>query len=240
MTGVLVVFAKEPRAGHVKTRMTPPLAPEEAASLYGCLLDDVLETMAHAAPAAGLEPVLALHPAESVTSFARRVPKAFRVIAQRGRDLAERMAWAVAEVGASGATPILLRGSDSPTLDGDTLGAALEALREADLVVAPDLDGGYSLVGLRTPASGVFAHAMSTPSVLDDTLARATELGLSARRLAPLFDLDTVQDLAALRAARRDRAALPCPRTLAFLDEHDLWRHLDSPTRARTDTLPRS
>jgi len=238
--GVLVVFAKEPRAGHVKTRMTPPLAPGEAAALYACLLDDTLETMALAAPAVQLEPVLALHPAESVTSFARRVPREFRVIAQRGRDLPERMAWAVAEAGAAGALPILLRGSDSPTLGGDTLAAAIEGLEQADLVVSPDLDGGYSLIGLRVPASAVFAHAMSTPSVLDDTLARATQLGLSTRRLPPLFDLDTVQDLAALRAARRTCTALPCPRTLAFLDERDLWRHLDAPARARTDTLPRS
>jgi len=231
VTGVLVVFGKEPRAGFVKTRMTPPLSPEEAAGLYSCLLDDVLETMARVAPALDLEPVLAFHPAEHVTVFARRVPKPFRVVAQRGRDLSERMAWAVAEAGAAGAGPIVLRGSDSPTLDGDTLADALEALRDSDLVVTPDLDGGYSLVGLRAPARGVFAHAMSTPSVLEDTLARAAELGLCARRLAPRFDLDTVHDLAALRAARRERVALPCPRTLDFLDAHELWRHLDGPAR---------
>jgi rSAM/selenodomain-associated transferase 1 len=231
VTGVLIVFAKEPRAGFVKTRMTPPLLPDEAAGLYACLLDDALETMAHAAPALGLEPVLALHPADHVQTFARRVQKAVRVIAQRGRDLAERMAWAVAEAGAAGTLPILLRGSDSPTLDGDTLTAAIDALRDADLVVTPDLDGGYSLIGLRAPARGVFAHTMSTPSVLEDTLARAADLGLRARRLAPQFDLDTVQDLAVLRAVRRERVMLPCPRTLDFLDAHDLWRHLEPPPR---------
>jgi rSAM/selenodomain-associated transferase 1 len=239
VSGVLVVFAKEPRPGHVKTRMIPPLAPDEASGLYACLLDDVLDTMARVAPPLGLEPVLALHPPECVPGFARRVPPAFRVVAQRGRDLSERMAWAVAEAGAAGVTPIVLRGSDSPTLDGDTLAEALEALREVDLVVTPDLDGGYSLVGLRGPASGVFAHPMSTPSVLDDTLAHAARLGLRTRRLAARFDLDTVLDLASLRDARRTRVELPCPRTLHFLDQHDLWRHLDAPERESRDTLPR-
>lgn len=239
MSGVLVVFGKEPRPGFVKTRMTPPLTPAEAAGLYACLLDDVLEAMARAAPALGLEPLLALHPAQSITSFVRRVPPPFRVVAQRGKDLAERMAWAVAEAGAAGACPILLRGSDSPTLNDDALAEAIAGLRQADLVVTPDLDGGYSLVGLRAPAHGVFAHTMSTSFALDELLARAAELGLRAQRLTPRFDLDTVADLAALRAARRESRALPCPRTLDFLDAHDAWRYLEAPPRDTIDTASR-
>jgi glycosyltransferase A (GT-A) superfamily protein (DUF2064 family) len=119
--------------------------------------------------------------------------------------------------------PVLLRGSDSPTLDAAALAAALGALAVSDLVLCPDRDGGYNLVGLRKPAPGLFDHPMSTASVLDDTLARARRLGLSHTLLPAGFDLDTAADLALLAEARRAGAGSLCPRTLAFLDEAGLW-----------------
>lgn len=225
MRGLLVVFAKAPRVGEVKTRMTPPLAPAEAAALYACMLDDVLEASAALAGECGLEPVLAVHPAEACAELARRAPRAFRVVAQHGRDLGARMEWAVAEAAAGGIWPVVLRGSDSPTLAAPALRAALAALAEADLALAPDRDGGYQLVALRRPVRGLFEHPMSTPSVLEDTRARAEALGLRVRLLAPGFDLDTVEDLRWLAEARRGGLALGCPRTLAMLDDADLWRH---------------
>jgi hypothetical protein len=91
------------------------------------------------------------------------------------------------------------------------------------VVLSPDRDGGYNLVGLARPAPGLFAHAMSTASVLDDTLGRARALGLRAELLAPGFDIDTAEDLALLAEARRRDPALPCPRALAYLDAHGLW-----------------
>lgn len=228
MRGVIVVFAKAPRPGLVKTRMSPPLSPEEAAVLYEHLLDDALETTAQATQALGLDAVIALHPSDAASEIARRAPRAFRVVAQRGADLAERMTWAVAEAAATGASPILLRGSDSPALGVDTIARALEGLEGADLVVCPDCDGGYNLIGLRGPAAGLFDHAMSTGTVLADTLARAGSLRLRCSVLETGFDLDTVEDLRWLRRARRSGAALPCPRTLEYLDAEDLWRHLDA------------
>ncbi len=90
--GVLLVFAKEPRPGFVKTRMSPPLGAEVAAELYAHLLQDVLEAMASAAPTLGLEPVLVVHPPEAAAALAQRAPAPFRVIAQRGADLGSRMA----------------------------------------------------------------------------------------------------------------------------------------------------
>lgn len=228
MRGVLVVFARAPRVGEVKTRMTPPLAPAEAAALYACMLDDVLEASAALAGEHGLEPVLAAHPAEACAELARRTPRSFRVVAQRGRDLGERMAWAVAEAAAGGATPVVLRGSDSPALAAPVLRAALEALREADLALSPDRDGGYQLVALRRPAPGLFAHPMGTPAVLEDTLSRARGLGLRVRLVPPGFDLDTVEDLRWLAEARRGGLAVGCRRTLALLDDANLWRHCSS------------
>jgi rSAM/selenodomain-associated transferase 1 len=220
------VFAKEPRPGFVKTRMTPPLSPDLAAALYAALLDDVLEATAEAAPALGLEPVLAVHPPAAVAALAGRAPAAFRVIAQRGSDLGARMSHAVAEAAAGAFDPILIRGSDSPALTAATLREAVDRLARADLVVCPDADGGYNLVGLHHPVSGLFSHMMSVSSALDEMLQRATDRGLRVDRLEPGFDLDTAQDLAWLATARLRGDSLPCPRTLAFLDENALWRHV--------------
>jgi rSAM/selenodomain-associated transferase 1 len=238
-SGTLVVFAKAPEAGRVKTRLVPPLSVEEARDLYGCLLADALETSARAAAQLGLEPVLAVDPPLALASLALTAPPTFRLVVQRGGDLGRRMQWAVEEAAAGGSTPVLLRGSDSPTLDTARIAQAVSALGHADLVICPDRDGGYNLVGLRGPAPGLFAHPMSTSSVLRDTLARAESLGLRAHLLDAGFDLDRIEDLRWLAEARAREPVLPCPRTLAYLDERDLWRRRRSrearPQRADTE-----
>lgn len=228
----LVVFAKQPVPGRVKTRMSPPLSDAEAAELYERLLDDVLAVSAVAVERFDLEGVLAVDPPGSVGEMARWAPPGFRCVAQRGAGLAARMTWALAEAGAADAWPTLLRGSDSPVLSPEAIGSALDALHEVDVVVIPDLDGGYSLVGTRRPAPGLFAHPMSTGRVAEDTLAAAARLGLSARSLPASFDLDTVADLRWLAEARRRGAGHLCRKTLAYLDERDLWRHLRRPAQA--------
>jgi glycosyltransferase A (GT-A) superfamily protein (DUF2064 family) len=130
---------------------------------------------------------------------------------------------AVAEAGAAGATPILLRGSDNPALAPDAIHAALDALAEHDVVLCPDRDGGYGLVALRRPAPGLFSHPMSTRSVLADTRARADDLGLRSTLGSPGFDIDRVGDLALLAALRDQPAAAHCARTFAYLDTNRLW-----------------
>ena len=220
MSGVLVVFAKEPVPGRVKTRLCPPFTPEQAARFYAALLEDVLDTSLAACQTLKLAAVLALDPPEAT---ARVAAAGYRREPQQGADLGARMEHAAAREWARGPGPVLLRGSDSPTLGRATLEAALEALASSDLVVCPDRDGGYNLVGLARPAPGLFSHPMSTASVLDDTLARARELGLGASFLPAGFDLDTAEDLALLAEARGRGAASACPRTLAFLDRHGLW-----------------
>ncbi len=233
-SGWLVVLAKAPRAGQVKTRMVPPLTPAQAAEFYASLLEDVLRATARFACDLGLLPVVSVNPPDACAEIARMAPASFRVVAQRGGSLSERMTWAVREAAASGATRILLRGSDSPALGGQTVAHALRDLETSDLVVCPDLDGGYSLIGLRRPASGLFDHPMSTRTALDDTLARAAELGLRTRIQAPSFDLDTIEDLRPLADLRSHPDTLDlCKHTLAYIDRHDLWRHLARPIPSR-------
>jgi rSAM/selenodomain-associated transferase 1 len=223
MSGAIVVFAKQPLAGRVKTRLTPPLSAQQAAELYGEMLADVLEATAGFAEELGLAPVLAVSPPEACAQMARSAPRTYAVVAQRGADLAARMAWAVAEQAAAGCDRILLRGSDSPALEGEGVEQALLALDDHDLVLCPDRDGGYNLVGLRRPAPGLFEHPMSTDRVLDDTLAAARRLGLRAHVQAPHFDIDRIEDLRLLAAVRVSGRAIPCPRTLAYLDARALW-----------------
>lgn len=222
MNGAILVFAKSPEPGRVKTRMTPPLSASDAAELYARMLDDILEHTARLAAELGLQPILMVHPASACAAMAARAPEGFRVMPQEGPDLATRMERAIRHVAEAGHAPILVRSSDSPALGAPHVEAALHALERCDLVLCPDRSGGYVLVGVRRPTAGLFEHPMSTASVLADTLANARALGLSAQTLSPCFDLNRVADLRWLREVRERGEPLACPRTLAFLAERRL------------------
>ena len=231
MRDALIVFARRPEAGRVKTRLSPPLSPEQAAGLYAAMLDDVLEVSAEAARIHDLEMWLAVTPAGAVAEMSRRCPAGFQVFPQQGRDLSERMSRALEAAVARGAPRILLRGSDSPSLEATRIGEALRGLVDHDVVASPDRDGGYALIGLRGAAPGIFDHPMGTERVLRDTLDAARRLGLSSDLLAGGFDIDRIEDLRWLAAARSAGRATGCPRTLDFLDANALWElaGLDSP-----------
>jgi rSAM/selenodomain-associated transferase 1 len=227
LRGVLLVFAKAPEPGRVKTRMVPPLSPQQASDLYGEMLHDVLIASGRIAVEIGLAPVLVVHPPEAAPALARLAPTEFRIVSQRGDDLGHRMEWAIREAAAGGANRILLRSSDSPILDLEQIEAALASLDDYDLVISPDLGSGYNLIGVRKPTPGLFDHPMSTRTVLEDTLANANALGLRAAVQRASFDMDTASDLSRLAVARAGPAAVSvanmCPRTLSFLDSEGLW-----------------
>ncbi len=229
--GSVVVFAKVPEAGRVKTRFCPPFEFAQAADLYAAMLADILEATGDFARALALEPVLALDPGSACPEWAERVPDGYRVVPQRGASLSERMETAVQAEAARGLGAVLLRGSDSPALPQARLAEALAALETHDIAIAPDRDGGYSLIGMRRPWPGLFAHPMSTEHVLADTLAQAGRLGARAAELEPSFDLDQFTDLAALGALRGRSEAALCPRTFAYLDGEGLWPNAGEPKR---------
>lgn len=213
--GWLIVFAKAPRPGLVKTRMAPPLDLDQAAALYEAMLDDVLAASERFAEALDLEPVLAFHPADAEVELRARAPASYRMLLQRGAGLGERMANAFAEARAAGAPFALLRGSDSPALDLTQIEAASLHLRgEKDVVFTPDGGGGYAMIGLRGVAPRLFEVEMSTPDMLDETLALARSLGLGVARTPPSFDLDRAEDLASLSQLPAQRASDLCPLTV--------------------------
>ena len=185
----LIVIAKAPVAGRVKTRLCPPCTPAEAAALAEAALRDTLAAMA-ATPAR--RRVVALDgPAGDW------LPDGFEVVEQRGNGLAERLAGAFADVGGPG----LLVGMDTPQVTSGLLAAGLRRLDEVDAVLGRSADGGYWAIGLRASDAPVFAGvAMSTPRTGAAQLARLRALGLQVAELPTLIDVDTIADARAVAA----------------------------------------
>lgn len=202
------VFAKAPEPGRVKTRLCPPLSPQQAAELAAAMLADVLER--HAARSEYVTE-LVLWPPEAVPGFRARHPELARVVPQRGQGLGERLANWFAER-CDGAATALVVGSDCPLLGPATVTRAHELLEgldapAADVVFAPDGGGGYGLVGLRRAEPALFLDVpMSTPDMFARTLALARRRGLAVALLPPCEDVDAPTDLARL-AARLASAA---------------------------------
>jgi rSAM/selenodomain-associated transferase 1 len=208
---VLALFAKAPVPSQAKTRLCPPLTPERAADLYRAMLLDVLDQ--HAGEE-GIERVVWYTPPASFDWFRTEVPAVYRLLPQCGADLGARMARAFQVHCWEGYERIVLRGTDSPTLPEEAIERAFAALERVDLVLCPDLDGGYNLVGLREPCAPLFQIEMSRSSVLAQTLNRAHSAGLSVELLPAHHDVDTVADLERL-APELDEARTP--RTLRWL-----------------------
>ena len=216
------LFAKPAEPGRVKTRLCPPLTPGQAAELYAAFLEDLSEVL-------DSDPgwdwtVFSTDPEaqERAWPTGGPAPRLFR--AQRGEDLGARMHAAFAELLGDGYTSAVLIGSDHPTLTAGMLDDAFSRLERAEVVFGPSLDGGYYLVGMNTPRSGLFrGMTWSHPAVLSDTLERVRELGIRPSFLPPWYDVDTREDLAFLRL-HIDALLLenpdhdPCPSTRAVLD----------------------
>ncbi len=218
--GWFIVFAKAPRPGLVKTRLCPPLSPDQAATFYRAMLGDVLVSSLRFANALDLEPVLAFHPPGGEADLLAETPADYRLHVQRGLDLSDRMANAFAEAGAAGAPLALLRGSDSPVLSFSQVNAALVQLEAGDdLVLTPDLGGGYAMIGMARAAPEVFNVPMSTQDVLSETIAIADSLGLRHSTTNETLDVDRVEDFHALERVPAKKLLDSCPRTVDAIAE---------------------
>lgn len=188
--GILVI-AKAPEPGRVKTRLCPPCTPEEAAALAEASLVDTLAAVA-ACSAEWRVVVLDGRPGAWL-------PKGFDVIAQRGDGLAERLAAAFEDVGSAG----MVIAGDTPQVTHDLLSASLEALMEDDVdaVFGPADDGGYWALGLREPDPKVFVGVpMSVPSTGTQQRRRLRSLGLRTVDLPSLRDVDDFNDACSIAA----------------------------------------
>ncbi len=189
MTSVTVaVIAKRPLPGRVKTRLTPPLSPEQAASLAAAALSD---TLAAVAAVRGVRRVLLLD------RPGLDPPEGFELKPQRGAGLDERLANAFTEIG----EPALIVGMDTPQVSPRMLDDAVRELRRHDAVLGPALDGGYWAIGLRHPdPAALLGVPMSTAWTAAAQLVRLRALGLMPKMLPPLRDVDTWDDAVAVAA----------------------------------------
>jgi uncharacterized protein len=215
---VLVIMAKAPRSGAVKTRLAPSLSPEAVTSFYCCLLDD---TLALARSLSDVE-VAIMCPESDVNELAHLAGNEATVIAQKGEGLAAGLTSVFAHFTESQRRTIAFN-SDSPHLPHSVLEDAFETLAAHDVVVGPTHDGGYYLVGAKASHPTLFAHDdMGTSSALERLLSRTRDLELSVGFAAPFYDIDVADDLTRLAEELR-LAPTRAPRTARWLDE---WKRL--------------
>ena len=229
----LILMSRAPLAGATKTRLSPPLAPEQAREFHTACLMDLIDEAARwrAALAAGgreLQCHLFITPESSEGQFRGAGvtwPPQFRIRSQVGRSLGERMAHAICEARGQGRTVqreaprVILIGSDLPLLGRVQWEAALAALDKAQVVFGPTPDGGYYLIALRTESDGLFdLDGWGGPSVLADSLRAAESRGRRTACIETLPDADTFQDLRVI-------AAHPLAATLAHRRSVQLIRH---------------
>jgi hypothetical protein len=194
----IVIFAKAPLPGKVKTRLIPALGEEGAARLALQMLGD---TVREAAKVNVAEVELCADPQPSHPDWQDLLPSV-RLTAQGSGDLGERLARAAERVLAEGQR-VMLVGTDCPSLDEHRLRQACGELESHDAVIHPTLDGGYALLGLARFDPSLFSGIeWSTPSVARTTMARIAALGWSLHIAETLQDIDEPEDLDSLRHSR--------------------------------------
>jgi rSAM/selenodomain-associated transferase 1 len=194
----LAVMTKAPRAGQVKTRLVPPLTPEEAAQLNVCFLRDTAAAIAKACGTTA-RGVGVYTPVGAEGAYIDILPSDFELLPQRGNGFGERLAFATADLFQCGFGSVCLIDSDSPTVSADVYADAVEILSKAGdrVVLGPSDDGGYYLIGLKQTRRELFERIdWSTERVLDQTKTRARELNLDVSVLRTGYDVD---DAATLR-----------------------------------------
>ncbi len=198
---VVIVFAKAPLPGRVKTRLAPLLGPQGAARLQARLIRRALAT-ARAADCGDVQLCCAPHRRFAFFERCGRLPRV-SLTAQGGGDLGARMHRAL-QRGLRTHRAALLIGSDCPALRPGDLRAAARALRDgADAVFAPTEDGGYALVGASRVSKRMFARVdWGTASVMRQTRQRLRALGWRWRELRRVWDVDRPEDHARLVRSR--------------------------------------
>ncbi|MGB7631728.1 MAG: TIGR04282 family arsenosugar biosynthesis glycosyltransferase [Candidatus Deferrimicrobium sp.] len=216
MEEAVVLMAKAPVPGRVKTRLCPPLAPAEAARLYACMLGDAAEEISSVGRIARY---LFLDRPVAANAMRGAPFSSFERFPQRGKDLGEKMWDAAATAFRLGSIRVVIVGGDCPAYAAERLRSAFRELREgAEAVFGPSADGGYYLVGLACPDERLFRKfTWSTPTVLLDTVARCRALSIPFSFLSPERDVDTGKDLHALGEWARTHARPACPRTRGWI-----------------------
>lgn len=198
-TVAVAIICKTPAVGKSKTRLSPPLRPEECAAISACFIQDLASTIGslNAATASGHA---VYTPEGSEAELRRLLPAGFGLTLQGEGDLGDRLHKGIADLLAKGHAGAILVNADSPTLPTALLQAAVEATAAGDRVVlCPAIDGGYTLIGLAVAHRRLFEDIpWSTGIVFRLTLERAREIGLPVVVLDPWYDIDDAGSYATL------------------------------------------
>jgi rSAM/selenodomain-associated transferase 1 len=212
----LTVMAKAPVPGKVKTRLSPPLTPAEAATLNAAFLRDTLANLGAAAGQTPADCVVSYTPVGQEQAFEGILPATTLLLPQRGDGFGERLLATASDLFRCGYSAVCLIDSDSPTVPAEAFVQAVQTLLQgADPGAEPVVlgwsdDGGYYLIGLTRPHARLFADiAWSTDAVSRQTEERAAELGLPLTRLTTWYDVDDAQSLARLQAEMRGDPGVP-------------------------------
>ena len=212
---VLVIMAKAPRPGAVKTRLTPSISPAAVTAFYRCLLED---TLALARSLGDVEMAI-MCPGTDLNELAQLAGCDVSVVAQKGEGLAAGLTSVFARFAEGHHRRTIAFNSDSPHLPRSVLEEAFDTLAAHDVVVGPTHDGGYYLVGAKASHPTLFAgDGMGTSSALERLLSRARALELSVGFAASFYDIDVADDLTRLAEELR-LAPARAPSTAAWLKE---------------------
>jgi uncharacterized protein len=223
---IIVIMAKAPRLGMVKTRLARHLSPPAVADLYRRLLEDTL-TLAHALR--GVE-IAVMCPAADVKDL-RSISGEVRVVAQSGGGLAAALTSVFDDFAGPSHRRVIAFNSDSPHLPASVVEKAFDMLASCALVIGPTEDGGYYLVGARASHPSLFADDhMGTQTALQALQGRARTLGLSVGLTDTFYDVDELDDLNRL-AVELQQSPAKAPRTAAWLGE---WREALAERRSST------
>ncbi len=220
----LTLFTRSPAPGKAKTRLVPPLTPEQAAALQRAMTEDLLDRLARdLARATGLELRLA-EPAANPAPLPLTTPPEWRTVPQGKGDLGARLRRAVHDAGAQSVSRLALIGADAPLLPTSLIASAFAALDCADVALAPAEDGGYVLLALATSASAPtrfdpLLHRIpwGTPEVAAATRTAAHAAGLTVHLLPTHWDVDRPPDLTRLRTVIHSLPANARPRRTTAL-----------------------
>lgn len=220
----LGVMTKAPKPGRVKTRLSPPLTPEEAAGLNTCFLRDTSAAIENATHGGLAQGIGVYTPIGEESAYDGILPKHFALIPQRGDAFGERLIFATEDLLRVGFDAVCLIDSDSPTVPQQAYADAAQILHEPGdrIVFGPSDDGGYYLIGMKQLHRRLFEDIdWSTERVAEQTLAHAKEIGVEVKLLPTWYDVD---DRATLRrlcdeliGSTNGGSGFAAPQTRAYL-----------------------
>ncbi len=236
----IAVMAKAPRPGFCKTRLTPPLSPDQACALSRAFLHDITSNLFAAARLAPITPVVAYAPAGDEALFDGILAPGTRLLLADGAGdmppgvsgFGRCLLHAMRSLFAEGYASVCVLNADSPTLPTAYLAQAANWLAEGhtDAVLGPADDGGYYLLGMRAAHAALFTDiAWSTDIVAQQTRDRARDAGLTLAELPPWYDVDDAAALRRLLDGRAPEDATPAyhaPATRACASRLGLAEHL--------------